>query len=235
MRITSTPIDLRPEPAVVFPVTDNRPGDLPQQTMRIRPADPNDGPAIWEILAPTIRAGETYALDRHMSEVRRAGLLAGRRPEDVRRRGQRRHRRHVLPAREPGRRWPAHLQLRLHDGPAATGRGVARAMCLHSMESARELGYRGMQFNFVVEHQCAGRGAVAVARLRGRGPPATGVSASIARLRRCPGDVSHPVEGDSARGPRGVEDVRRRRRRPVSPPRAAKPVISGLRSHRISP
>lgn len=30
------------------------------------------------------------------------------------------------------------------------GRGIARAMCLHSIERARELGYRGMQFNFVV-------------------------------------------------------------------------------------
>ena len=30
------------------------------------------------------------------------------------------------------------------------GRGVARAMCLHSMEQARQRGYRAMQFNFVV-------------------------------------------------------------------------------------
>jgi len=33
---------------------------------------------------------------------------------------------------------------------AATGRGIARAMCMHSIERARELGYRAMQFNFVV-------------------------------------------------------------------------------------
>jgi len=33
---------------------------------------------------------------------------------------------------------------------AATGRGVARAMCQHSLDYARERGYRGMQFNFVV-------------------------------------------------------------------------------------
>jgi GNAT superfamily N-acetyltransferase len=32
----------------------------------------------------------------------------------------------------------------------ATGRGVARAMCQHSLEHARQRGYRGMQFNFVV-------------------------------------------------------------------------------------
>jgi len=33
---------------------------------------------------------------------------------------------------------------------SAGGRGVARAMCAHSLELARELGYRAVQFNFVV-------------------------------------------------------------------------------------
>ena len=32
----------------------------------------------------------------------------------------------------------------------ATGRGVARAMCSHSLEYARAQGFRAMQFNFVV-------------------------------------------------------------------------------------
>jgi len=32
----------------------------------------------------------------------------------------------------------------------ATGRGVARAMCLHSLDHARDRGFRAMQFNFVV-------------------------------------------------------------------------------------
>ena len=31
-----------------------------------------------------------------------------------------------------------------------TGRGIARAMCLHSLDRARSRGYRAMQFNFVV-------------------------------------------------------------------------------------
>lgn len=33
---------------------------------------------------------------------------------------------------------------------AARGRGMATAMCEHSQEVARQLGYRAMQFNFVV-------------------------------------------------------------------------------------
>jgi ribosomal protein S18 acetylase RimI-like enzyme len=32
----------------------------------------------------------------------------------------------------------------------AAGRGVARTMCLHSKEQAKNYGYRAMQFNFVV-------------------------------------------------------------------------------------
>ena len=34
--------------------------------------------------------------------------------------------------------------------PAASGRGVARAMCMHSLKYARQQGFRAMQFNFVV-------------------------------------------------------------------------------------
>jgi ribosomal protein S18 acetylase RimI-like enzyme len=34
--------------------------------------------------------------------------------------------------------------------PSATGRGVAGAMCTHSLERARASGFRAMQFNFVV-------------------------------------------------------------------------------------
>ena len=33
---------------------------------------------------------------------------------------------------------------------AAQGRGIARQMCLHSLERAKERGFRAMQFNFVV-------------------------------------------------------------------------------------
>jgi len=33
---------------------------------------------------------------------------------------------------------------------AASGRGIGEAMCRHSLEEARRLGFRAMQFNFVV-------------------------------------------------------------------------------------
>jgi ribosomal protein S18 acetylase RimI-like enzyme len=34
--------------------------------------------------------------------------------------------------------------------PAARGQGIARALCEHSMETARQAGFTAMQFNFVV-------------------------------------------------------------------------------------
>lgn len=37
--------------------------------MIIRPASPEDAVAIWRIVEPVIRAGETYALERDMSET----------------------------------------------------------------------------------------------------------------------------------------------------------------------
>ena len=37
--------------------------------MQIRPATPADAAAIWAIIGPTIRAGETYTLDRDMTEA----------------------------------------------------------------------------------------------------------------------------------------------------------------------
>lgn len=40
-----------------------------ESVMHIRPANSDDAQAIWRIIGPTIRAGETYALDRDMSEA----------------------------------------------------------------------------------------------------------------------------------------------------------------------
>jgi hypothetical protein len=37
--------------------------------MEIRAARPQDAPAIWAILEPIIRAGETYALPRDMTQA----------------------------------------------------------------------------------------------------------------------------------------------------------------------
>ena len=116
--------------------------------MQIRCATSNDRPAIWAILEPVIRAGETYALDRNMS--RDAALAYWFADE-------------TFVAEDEGAAVGTYYLRRNQAGggghvcncgymvsASASGRGVARAMCAHSLEHARSLGYRAMQFNFVV-------------------------------------------------------------------------------------
>jgi ribosomal protein S18 acetylase RimI-like enzyme len=118
--------------------------------MIVRPAVDRDADAIWKILEPVIRAGETYALSRDMT--REAALAYWHSPEYE-----------VFVAEDAGNVVGTyHLRANQAGGgahvancgymtaPQATGRGVARAMCLHSLERAKERGFRAMQFNFVV-------------------------------------------------------------------------------------
>jgi ribosomal protein S18 acetylase RimI-like enzyme len=119
--------------------------------MQIRPAVLlADGDFVWAILQPTIRAGETYTLPREMSLVDALDYWFAPRhevfvaEEDT----------HILgtyflrPNQQGGGSHVANCGY--VTAPWATGRGVARAMCAHSLDRARERGFKGMQFNFVV-------------------------------------------------------------------------------------
>jgi L-amino acid N-acyltransferase YncA len=119
-------------------------------TLSIRPATLDDTAAIWAILEPTIRAGETYTLDRDMPEVDALAYWFGTdkavfvAEEDGVILGT-----YYLRANQAG--GGAHVcNCGYMTGAAATGRGVARAMALHSFEQAKACGFRAMQFNFVV-------------------------------------------------------------------------------------
>lgn len=118
--------------------------------MIVRPANTEDGEAIWCILEPIIREGDTYALPRDIG--RDAALGYWRAPE---------HQVFVaetdgaiigtyyLRANQQG--GGAHVaNCGYMTAPWARGQGIARALCLHSLERARALGFRAMQFNFVV-------------------------------------------------------------------------------------
>jgi ribosomal protein S18 acetylase RimI-like enzyme len=118
--------------------------------MLIRPAEANDRAAIWKILEPVIRAGETYALPPQMSEDDaiaywfEAGhevFVAEQEREIVGtyflRPNQQGGGAHVANCGYVTAQW-------------AGGRGVAREMCEHSLEYAKARGYRAMQFNFVI-------------------------------------------------------------------------------------
>jgi ribosomal protein S18 acetylase RimI-like enzyme len=109
-----------------------------------------DAEPIWAILEPTIRAAETYTLPAEMPREDALAYWFGPQHE-------------VFAAEEDGQILGTYsLQPNQQGGgshvancgyitaPWATGRGVARAMCAHSLAQARERGFRAMQFNFVV-------------------------------------------------------------------------------------
>ena len=118
--------------------------------MLIRHAQPGDHPAIWRILEPTIRAGETYALPREMREAAALAYWIGADRETfVAEEEGRILGTYVLRANQLG--GGAHVaNCGYMTGADAVGRGVARAMCEHSLAHARGRGFRAMQFNFVV-------------------------------------------------------------------------------------
>lgn len=120
-------------------------------SLTIRPATAADAPALWRIIGPTIRAGETYALDPDMGEAEALAYWLGPDKETfvaVAEDGQVLGTYYIRANQAGGGRHICNCGY-MTDA-TATGRGVARAMCLHSLDHARQRGYRGMQFNFVV-------------------------------------------------------------------------------------
>jgi L-amino acid N-acyltransferase YncA len=118
--------------------------------MLIRPAEDKDKAAIWGIIGPTIRAGETYALDRDLDEAAALAYWLG--PD-----------RKTFVAEDDGVVVGTYYIKANQAGggshvcncgymtdPQASGRGVARLMHQHSLVRAVEMGFRAMQFNFVI-------------------------------------------------------------------------------------
>lgn len=116
----------------------------------VRPAVSADADAIWAILEPTIRAGETYTLPREMT--RDEALAYWHSPGNE-----------VFVAEDEANVVGTYfLHANQRGGGAhvancgymtsirASGRGVARAMCGHSLDHAKTQGFLAMQFNFVV-------------------------------------------------------------------------------------
>jgi ribosomal protein S18 acetylase RimI-like enzyme len=154
-------------------------GNLPAAL--IRPAAPADAAAIWAILEPVIRAGETFALDRDMAEADALRFWTGPGME-------------AFVAEEDGVVLGTCYLRSNHAGggghvcncgymvsAAASGRGVARTLAEHSFEQARSRGYRAIQFNFVVS---TNERAVRLWRAMG-----------FAVVGRLPGAFEHPEFG----------------------------------------
>jgi ribosomal protein S18 acetylase RimI-like enzyme len=120
------------------------------QHLHIRPATDGDRAAIWRVIEPTFRAGETYPIPRDIGEDDALAYWFSPGHE-------------VFVAEDDGRIVGTYYLRANNRGggahvancgyivaPGATGRGVARAMCAHSLERARDRGFRAMQFNFVI-------------------------------------------------------------------------------------
>jgi len=106
--------------------------------------------AIWAIMEPIIRAGETYTLPRDMDKASALAYWLSSEHE-------------IFVADENGEIVGTYfLQPNQQGGGGhvancgymtaftATGRGVARAMCEHSLGRAGSRRFRAMQFNFVI-------------------------------------------------------------------------------------
>ena len=118
--------------------------------MRIREASPGDWPAIWAVMEPTIREGETYALPLDMEEhaAREWWMQSGHEVFVAEAEGDVLGT-YFLRPNQPGP--GSHVgNCGYMVSPQAFGRGVARAMCAHSQARGLERGFRGIQFNFVV-------------------------------------------------------------------------------------
>ncbi len=119
-------------------------------TLTIRPATEADSDAIWQILAPVLKAGDTYALPPDWS---RAQALSYWLAPDKQSFAALLHGRHAgtyyLKANQAG--GGAHVaNCGYVTAGWAAGQGVARAMCAHSLDAARAAGFRAMQYNLVV-------------------------------------------------------------------------------------
>lgn len=149
--------------------------------MIVRPARADDAGAIWAILEPTIRTGETYPLPRDMSERDALAYWFGGGHE-------------VFVAEDAGRvAGTYYLRANTTGGGAhvcncgymtaadSFGKGVARAMCAHSLDEARRRGFRAMQYNLVISTNTR---AVALWQAMG-----------FAIVGRLPGAFQHPTHG----------------------------------------
>jgi L-amino acid N-acyltransferase YncA len=121
----------------------------------IREATPADWPAIRAMFRDAAASGEVFAYDEHTPEevarklwveppavafvVEEDGAVVGT---------------YYVRPNQPGR--GSHVaNAGYMVAGTARGRGLASVMCEHSIETARRLGYRALQFNFVVATNAA--------------------------------------------------------------------------------
>ena len=147
----------------------------------LRPASEADHAALWAMLEPVFRAGDTYAIDPAITRADAMSFWCGgtHRAFIAEADGQPLGSYYLCPNQGGG---GAHVaNCGFVTAPGAQGRGVARAMLAQALDEARAAGYRAMQFNFVVETNTR---ALAIWQAQG-----------FEIVGRLPGAFRHPVAG----------------------------------------
>jgi len=124
--------------------------------MNIRPAQPADHDKIWALVEPVLRAGETYPLPRDISK--KDGLAYWFAKDKT-----------VFVAEDATNTLIGlyYIKPNTQGGgdhicncgyvtkETQRGKGIAQKLCRHSLEYAKQAGYRGMQYNLVVSTNAA--------------------------------------------------------------------------------
>ena len=124
--------------------------------MKIRPATEADRDAIWNIFHEVVADGDTYALD---PKIAREDALAYWLAPGT----------HTYVAQQPAIGIAGTYILRPNQSgggshvanagfmvsASARGKGIGRAMAEHCLSEARRLGFRAMQFNYVISTNAA--------------------------------------------------------------------------------
>lgn len=122
----------------------------------VRPATDADWPSIWPIIEAVVRAGETYTWPRDLTESAARGIWMQSPPgvtlvavDDDQLLGSVR----ITPNQMGPGSHVANASFMV--GLAARGRGVGRLLGETALDRARNVGFRAMQFNAVVETNIA--------------------------------------------------------------------------------
>lgn len=121
----------------------------------ITPITEGHWPAVWAILEPMIRAGETYpyAMDMTQTGAKATWMHAQKRSYVAISEGRVLGTYYIRP-NQPS--LGAHVANAGYvTSAAARGRGLGRQMCQHSQDEARRYGYRAMQYNLVAADNAA--------------------------------------------------------------------------------
>jgi len=122
-----------------------------QQDITIRPFQESDWTAVWQILSPILKEGETYTFSPNSTE-KEAYTFWITLPQQtfvaLNSLDQLIATYYIKPNQPSLGAHICNCGYMVH--PEHRGKGIARTLCQHSLIHAKEMAFRGMQFNAVV-------------------------------------------------------------------------------------